>query len=121
MITDLEQLKVTGDPLRLQILDVMTMDPQKGLDREGAGRGLETKQTKLYHHLALLEEHGFIRVAETRMVSGIHEKRYQVTATASASTAPCCAAGRRAGCRRGPRRDLRQGADGDPRRHPRGR
>ncbi|MDQ2673566.1 MAG: hypothetical protein M3Y40_02825, partial [Chloroflexota bacterium] len=28
----------------------------------------------------LMEEHGFIRVGETRMVSGIQEKRYQSTA-----------------------------------------
>jgi len=36
--------------------------------------------TKLYYHLALLEEHALIRVASTRMVSGIVEKRYQAVA-----------------------------------------
>jgi len=41
---------------------------------------LRTKQTALYHHLNLLEERGFIEVAETRVVSGIVEKRYRVTA-----------------------------------------
>ena len=81
VITDLEQLRVASDALRLQILDVMSMQPQKGWTAKELAEGLDTKQTKLYHHLALLEEHGFIRVAETRMVSGIQEKRYQVTAS----------------------------------------
>jgi DNA-binding transcriptional ArsR family regulator len=80
MLTDLEQLRVASDPLRLQILDFMTADGQRGWTAKELAEGLETKQTKLYHHLGLLEEHGFIRVAGTRMVSGIQEKRYQVTA-----------------------------------------
>jgi DNA-binding IclR family transcriptional regulator len=82
VLTDLEQLRVASDTLRLQLLDQMSSEPRRGWTARELAEALETKQTKLYHHLALLEEHGFIRVAETRMVSGIQEKRYQVTALA---------------------------------------
>jgi DNA-binding transcriptional ArsR family regulator len=80
LITDLEQLKVASDALRLQIIDVMAADPGRGWTAKELAESLATSQTKLYHHLSLLEEHGFIRVAGTRLVSGIREKRYQVSA-----------------------------------------
>jgi DNA-binding transcriptional ArsR family regulator len=80
VITDVEQLKVIGEPLRLQLIEVMAEDPARGWTAKELAEQLATKQTKLYHHLTLLEEHGFIRVAETRVVSGILEKRYQATA-----------------------------------------
>ncbi|HEX7173064.1 MAG TPA: helix-turn-helix domain-containing protein [Candidatus Limnocylindria bacterium] len=79
-ITTVEQLKVIGDPLRIQLIEIMAEDPGRGWTAKALAERLETKQTKLYHHLGLLEEHGFIRVGETRMVSGILEKRYQATA-----------------------------------------
>jgi DNA-binding transcriptional ArsR family regulator len=80
VITDVEQLKVIGDPLRLQLIETMAEDPGRGWTAKELAEELGTKQTKLYHHLGLLEQHGFIRVGETRMVSGILEKRYQATA-----------------------------------------
>jgi transcriptional regulator GlxA family with amidase domain len=79
-ITDVEQLKVIGDPFRLRIVELMAEDPERAWAAKELAERLEVKQTKLYHHLALLEEHRFIRVAETRVVSGIVEKRYQATA-----------------------------------------
>ena len=80
VLTDVEQLKVIGEPLRLQLIEVMAEDPTRGWTAKELAQHLATKQTKLYHHLGLLEEHGFIRVGETRVVSGILEKRYQATA-----------------------------------------
>ena len=80
VITDVEQLKVIGDPLRLQLIETMAEDPGRGWTAKELAGELGTKQTKLYHHIGLLAEHGFIRVGETRMVSGIQEKRYQATA-----------------------------------------
>ena len=80
LITDVEQLKAVSDPLRLQIIDTMAEPPVRGWTAKELAARLGTKQTKLYHHLALLEERGFIRVAETRVVSGITEKRYAVVA-----------------------------------------
>ena len=80
VIDDVEQLKVVSDPLRLQLLFAMNHEPRRGWSAKELAEQLDTRQTKLYHHLALLEEAGFIRVAETRLVSGIQERRYQVTA-----------------------------------------
>lgn len=80
VITDVEQLKVIGDPLRLQLIEAMAEDPSRGWTAKELAEHLGTKQTKLYHHLGLLEEQRFIRVGETRVVSGILEKRYQAAA-----------------------------------------
>ena len=82
LITDVEQLKAVSDPLRLEIIETMAMAPVRGWTAKELAAQLGTKQTKLYHHLGMLEGTGFIRVAGTRMVSGIQEKRYQVSALA---------------------------------------
>lgn len=80
VITDVEQLKAISDPLRLQLLERISGEPGRGWTAKELAEELDTKQTKLYHHLSLLEERGFIRVAATRVVSGIQEKRYGATA-----------------------------------------
>ena len=80
LVMDVEQLKALSDPLRLEILDVMGHQPRHGWTARELAERLGGKQTKLYHHLRVLEERGFIRVAETRLVSGIVERRYQVAA-----------------------------------------
>jgi DNA-binding transcriptional ArsR family regulator len=80
VIEDLEALKVISDPLRLKILETTSRDPARAWSAKELAAGLGTSQTKLYHHLGLMEEHGFLRVAETRMVSGIQERRYAATA-----------------------------------------
>lgn len=79
-LTDVEQLKVIGDPFRLRMVELMAGDPARAWTAKELAEALDVKQTKLYHHLALLEEHGFIRIAETRLVSGIVEKRYRAAA-----------------------------------------
>lgn len=80
VIDDLEALKVISDPLRLKILELTSADPERAWTAKELAAGLRTSQTKLYHHLSLMEEHRFLRVAETRMVSGIMERRYAATA-----------------------------------------
>jgi DNA-binding transcriptional ArsR family regulator len=80
VITDVEQLKAISDPLRLQLLERIAGEARRGWTAKELAEDLGTGQTRLYHHLALLEERGFIRVAATRVVSGIQEKRYQATA-----------------------------------------
>jgi len=80
VITDVEQLRAISDPLRVRIVEAMADLPLRSWTAKELAEGLRTKQTALYHHLNLLEEHGFIEVAETRVVSGIVEKRYRVTA-----------------------------------------
>jgi DNA-binding HxlR family transcriptional regulator len=80
VLTDVEQLKVIGDAFRLQVIEAMAEDPRRTWTAKELAAHLGVKQTKLYHHLELLERHGFIRVASTRVVSGIVERRFQATA-----------------------------------------
>ncbi|MFQ5400512.1 MAG: helix-turn-helix domain-containing protein [Anaerolineae bacterium] len=76
VIKDLEAVKFVADPLRLQIMRELK---QPGTVK-GVAAALGKPATKLYYHVNLLEKHGFIRVVDTNIVSGIIEKRYQITA-----------------------------------------
>ena len=80
LISDVEQLKAVSDPLRLRLIEVMAEAPIRGWTAKELARRLAAKQTKLYHHIGILEERGFLSVAETRVVSGILEKRYRLNA-----------------------------------------
>jgi DNA-binding transcriptional ArsR family regulator len=77
VITNLETLKVISEPLRLQILELLADEPHTVKQLAGE---LNMAATRLYYHVNLLELHGLIRVTGTRIVSGIIEKQYQVTA-----------------------------------------
>ena len=76
-ITDVETLKALSDPLRLRILELMTSAPTRR-SRSSASPALETRQTKLYHHVNLLAERELIRPVTTRVVSGIIETSYRI-------------------------------------------
>ncbi|MDX2161060.1 MAG: winged helix-turn-helix domain-containing protein [bacterium] len=76
-ITSLETLKVFSDPLRQQIIEAL-LDAPKTVKQIASELGLVP--TKLYYHVNLLEEHALIRVVDTRIVSGIIEKRYSLAA-----------------------------------------
>ncbi len=77
IVNDLETLKVLADPLRLQIIELMT--PTSRTVKQIAA-DLRLPPTKLYYHIKQLEERGLIRVTDTRIVSGILEKQYQAAA-----------------------------------------
>ena len=77
IINDVETLKVVADPLRLRLLDVLRRGPSTV---KQLATVLEVPLKKLYYHVNLLEAHALIRVVGTRLVSGILEKQYQVTA-----------------------------------------
>ncbi|HWG84995.1 MAG TPA: helix-turn-helix domain-containing protein, partial [Deinococcales bacterium] len=77
VISDPETLRVLSDPLRLKLLQHNFGSPWAVKD---AAAALALPQTKLYYHVKLLEKHGLIRVVASRVVSGIIEKHYQVTA-----------------------------------------
>jgi DNA-binding transcriptional ArsR family regulator len=82
VIEDLEIMKVISDPLRLQLIELIGETNREGrlcTVKTLAGQ-LDMPATKLYYHVNLLEKHGLIKVAETEVVSGIVEKRYQVSA-----------------------------------------
>jgi DNA-binding transcriptional ArsR family regulator len=78
-VADVEILRAMADPTRLAILSVLMERPddlQVMSVKEIAAR-IGEPQTKLYRHMKHLEAAGLIRVAATRMVSGILEQRYQ--------------------------------------------
>jgi DNA-binding transcriptional ArsR family regulator len=77
VISNLETLKVISEPLRIQILELLAEEPRTVKQLAGE---LGIAATRLYYHVNLLELHGLIRVTSTRIVSGIIEKQYQVTA-----------------------------------------
>ena len=76
MVDDLDTLKVLADPLRLRIRELM----QSPTTVKQVAAELEMPPTKLYYHINLLEKHGLIVLVDTRVVSGIIEKHYQVAA-----------------------------------------
>jgi DNA-binding transcriptional ArsR family regulator len=82
VIGTVEQLKALADPTRQAILEVLmtTRDhdlPVMSVKELAAALG--EPQTKLYRHVKQLESAGLIRVAASRMVSGILEQRYQAS------------------------------------------
>jgi DNA-binding transcriptional ArsR family regulator len=81
MVADVDTLRAMADPTRVAILSVL-MTGREHLPvmsvKELAAR-LGEPQTKLYRHVRQLEAAGLIRVAATRLVSGILEQRYQAS------------------------------------------
>jgi DNA-binding transcriptional ArsR family regulator len=80
LVDDAATFKALADPVRLAMLrrmmDAGDKDPQRLWTAKELAAALDEPQTKLYRHLKVLEECGLIRVAETRLVSGIVEQRY---------------------------------------------
>src|ERR1039457_5760397 len=74
-----DALKAMADPTRLAILAALMKSrhdlPVMSVKELAAELG--EPQTKLYRHVRQLEAAGLIKVASTRMVSGILEQRYQ--------------------------------------------
>ena len=79
-VDDVDVLKAMADPTRMAILAALmrTRDLPVRSVKELAAE-LAEPQTKLYRHVRQLETAGLIRVASTRMVSGILEQRYQAS------------------------------------------
>lgn len=76
LVEELDTLKVLADPLRLRIRELM----EKPTTVKLVAEALDIPPTKLYYHINLLEKHGLIILVNTRIVSGIIEKHYQITA-----------------------------------------
>jgi len=77
-VTDLETLRLLADPLRLSILGAFPSYTanRRPMSVKEIAEKIDEGQTKLYRHVKKLEDAGLLRVAETRVVSGIIEKRY---------------------------------------------
>ncbi len=80
-ISDVETLRTLADPLRLAILSALMDDgPEfRVMSVKELAEELGEPQTKLYRHVKQLEAAGLIRVAASRLVSGIVEQRYQAS------------------------------------------
>jgi DNA-binding transcriptional ArsR family regulator len=79
-ITDVETMRALSDPTRVAILRLLMSGDRTAppvMSAKELAAALGEPQTKLYRHLKQLEAAGLIRVAETRLVSGIQEQRYQ--------------------------------------------
>ncbi|MEY2469847.1 MAG: hypothetical protein QOF21_2545 [Actinomycetota bacterium] len=77
VIEDLATLKVISDPLRLRLIEELGARPTTVKVLAGV---LGMKPNRLYYHVNLLEEHGLIKVTDTRIVSGIVERTYGLVA-----------------------------------------
>lgn len=78
LLTDLEQVKVLADPLRLRILEPLC---EAARTTKQVAEILGEKPTKLYHHIDALERVGLIRLESTRQKRGTLEKYYRAVAT----------------------------------------
>jgi DNA-binding transcriptional ArsR family regulator len=81
-ISSVEELRALSDPIRLAILEKLMMPVPYLPDLpimsvKELAEALGEPQTKLYRHVRQLESVGLIKVAASRMVSGILEQRYQ--------------------------------------------
>lgn len=77
ILTDLDQVKVLADPLRLRILEALCEQPRT---TKQVASTLGEKTTKLYHHVDALERAGLIVLTETRQKRGTLEKYYRAVA-----------------------------------------
>jgi len=82
LVSDINTLKVLADDLRLKLYDLV-----RGYSMAGEvctvkmlAETLGMPPSRLYYHVNLLESVGLLKVAETRLVSGIMEKYYQAAA-----------------------------------------
>jgi len=73
----MEALKTMADPLRNQIMEVLT---PRAMTVNQVSKKLGVESSKLYYHFSLLEKHGFIQVVETTQRGNLIEKHYRVTA-----------------------------------------
>src|SRR5215471_9517340 len=78
VVSDVDTLKALSDPVRLRILETMVQAPGDAWTVKRLASALGVGPTKLYHHIAILEERELVRVAGTRVVSGIIETSYRI-------------------------------------------
>lgn len=79
-IANADTLRAISDPTRMRLLETMVQrqDPPWSVKELAAALGVP--QTRLYHHVEQLLAHDLVRPVERRVVSGIIETRYRVSA-----------------------------------------
>ena len=71
-------LRALGHPLRQLVLTELGRGPQPV---PALASALSVSRHRLYHHMRVLEKHGFIVPVSSRVVSGITETTYGLSAT----------------------------------------
>jgi DNA-binding transcriptional ArsR family regulator len=80
LVGDLETLRAISDPTRMRILERMVTRQDPAWSVKELAAALEMPPTRLYHHIDQLVERDLLRAVERRVVSGIIETRYRVSA-----------------------------------------
>lgn len=79
-IEDVATLRALAEPTRLAILSALLKPPwPRVMSVKELAAELGMSPTRLYRHVRQLEGARLVKVAETRMVSGILEQRYQAS------------------------------------------
>jgi DNA-binding transcriptional ArsR family regulator len=89
VLTELEQIKVLADPLRIRILEELGEERTTMQVAERIGE----KPTKLYHHVEALERVGLVELTRTQQNRGTLEKYYLAVAQAFRADARAFSAG----------------------------
>lgn len=76
-LTDLEQVRVLADPLRMRVVEVLCRGERT---TKQVAEELGEKPTKLYHHVEALEKVGLVRPTRTRRNRGTLERYYVAVA-----------------------------------------
>lgn len=76
-LSDLDQVRVLSDPLRIRILEDLCTEERT---TKQVAQRLGEKPTKLYHHVEALERVGLIRLTRKRQNRGTMEKYYMAVA-----------------------------------------
>lgn len=77
VIDTVDKLKIFADPLRQRLLQAFCCNPTTV---KLVAKQMDEKPTRLYHHVDLLEQNGFLEVVDTKQVRGTVEKTYQTVA-----------------------------------------
>lgn len=77
IVTDLEAVRALTDQTKMKIIETIGPEPQTV---KQIAATLKMVPNNLYYHINQLENFKFIKVASTRVVSGIIEKQYITTA-----------------------------------------
>ena len=82
LVSDINTLKVLADELRLKLYDLIRSYSMAGevCTVKMLAETLGMPPSRLYYHINLMESAGLLKVAETRLVSGIVEKSYLAAA-----------------------------------------
>jgi DNA-binding transcriptional ArsR family regulator len=76
-LTELEQVRVLADPLRMRVVEVLCRGERT---TKQVAEELGEKPTKLYHHVEALEKVGIVRQTRTRRNRGTLERYYVAVA-----------------------------------------